>query len=316
MRFHGAVAVTLMLAVGPRVWAEKHQKKDPAEIATSNPGKGVNLYSIDKEMRLGKQLAEEAERQARLVDDPVVSEYVNRVAQNLVRNSDAVVPFTVKVIDSGEVNAFALPGGFLFVNSGLVLKAATEAELAGVMAHEIAHVAARHGTKQATRGQIANIASIPLMMLGGGWIGFAIHQAAGLAMPMGFLKFSRGMEQQADRLGLEYLYKTGYDPAAFLDFFERLESLEKRKPGTMAKVFSTHPVTGDRIKRAQDEIEDEFKPQPEYVLDTSEFHEVQSRLKMSENRRTPADRDDGKPSLRRRLPRVDDDGRPTLKRRD
>jgi predicted Zn-dependent protease len=154
------------------------------------------------------------------------------------------------------------------------------------------------------------------MMLGGGWIGFAIHQAAGLAMPMGFLKFSRGMEQQADRLGLEYLYKTGYDPAAFLDFFERLESLEKRKPGTMAKVFSTHPVTGDRIKRAQDEIEDEFKPQPEYVLDTSEFHEVQSRLKMSENRRTPADRDDGKPSLRRRLPRVDDDGRPTLKRRD
>jgi beta-barrel assembly-enhancing protease len=198
----------------------------------------------------------------------------------------------------------------------LVLKAQNEPELAGVMAHEIAHVAARHGTKQATRGELANIASLPIMLMGG-WAGFATRQAAGFAIPMGFLQFSRGMERQADQLGLEYLYRTGYDPTSFLDFFERLQSLEKRKPGTIAKVFSTHPVTADRIKRAQAEIQNEFEPQPQYVIDTSEFHDVQNRLKLLENRRPGEVHDDSKPTLRRRMPEHGgDDERPTLKRRD
>ena len=260
-------------------------------------------------------MAQEIERQARIVDDPIISEYVNRLAQNLVRSSDAKVPFTVKVIDSSEVNAFALPGGFMFVNTGLILKAQNEAELAGVLAHEIAHVAARHGTKQATRGQLANIASIPLIFMGG-WAGYAVRQAAGLAVPMGFLQFSRGMEREADRLGLEYMYEGGYDPVAFLDFFERIQTLEKKKPGTLAKVFSSHPPTGDRIKRAQKEIQSELAPRPEYVLDTSEFREVHKRVAQL-HRRNNDRQDDTRPTLKRRnSSRNDDDERPTLKRRN
>jgi predicted Zn-dependent protease len=305
---HVTVLVLLLSTAATATWAKDKKARD-------DPAKGVNFYSLEREIALGKQMAQEVERQAKIVDDPVVSEYVNRLAQNIVRNSDAIVPFTVKVIESDEVNAFALPGGFLFVNTGLVLKAENEAELAGVMAHEVAHVAARHGTKQATRGQIANIASIPILLMGG-WPGYAIQQAAGIAIPMGFLKFSRGMERQADHLGLEYLYKTGYDPTAFLDFFERLQSLEKRKPGTVANVFSTHPVTADRIKRAQTEIQNEFEPQPQYVVDTSEFHDVQTRLELLENHRPGEPHDDTRPTLRRRMPERDSDDRPTLKRRD
>src|SRR6266446_2415608 len=233
-----AVLVTLSSAVA------KDKKKDPDEIGNRDVGKGVNFYSIEKEIALGKQLAQEVERQAKIVDDPVIAEYVNRVGQNLVRNSDAKVPFTIKVIDSEDVNAFALPGGFFFVNSGLILKADCEAELAGVMAHEIAHVAARHGTRQATRGEIANLATIPLIFMGG-WTGYGVRQAASVLVPVGFLKFSRGFESEADLLGLEYMYKAGYDPTAFDDFFEKIETLEKRKPGTVAKVFSPYPFTAD-----------------------------------------------------------------------
>src|SRR5437016_4644723 len=204
----------------------KNKKTDTDEIGNRDVGKGVNFYSIEKEIALGKQLAQEVERQAKIVDDPVIAEYVNRVGQNLVRNSDAKVPFTIKVIDAEEINAFALPGGFFFVNTGVMINADTEAEMAGVMAHEIAHVAARHGTRQATRGQIINYASIPLIFMGG-WTGYAIRQGAGLAIPLGFLTFSRGFETEADYLGLQYMYKAGYDPTAFVDFFEKIQSKEK-----------------------------------------------------------------------------------------
>src|SRR5580765_5195897 len=230
MRRFSATLLALVVAialVAPSSFAAD-KKKDPDEIGNRDVGKGVNFYSLEKEIALGKQLAQEVERQAKIIDDPVIAEYVNRVGQNLVRNSDAKVPFTIKVLDSEEVNAFALPGGFFFVNSGLVLKADNEAELAGVMAHEIAHVAARHGTRQATRGTIINYASIPLIFMGG-WTGYAIRQGAGLAIPLGFLTFSRGFEAEADMLGLEYLYKTGYDPTSFVDFFEKIQTLEKRK---------------------------------------------------------------------------------------
>jgi predicted Zn-dependent protease len=255
---------------------------------------------------------------------------VNRVGQNLVRNSDAKVPFTIKVIDAEEVNAFALPGGFFFVNSGLLMKAESEAELAGVMAHEIAHVAARHGTRQATRGTIINYASIPLIFMGG-WTGYAIRQGAGLAIPLGFLTFSRGFESEADLLGLQYMYKSGYDPTAFVDFFEKIQSMEKKKPGTMAKVFSTHPMTDDRIKNSQKNIQEILQAKPEYVVTTSEFNDVKSRLVTMHNRRKPDDKDVNRPRLRKapgsggpiedengdeKKPKKDEDERPTLKRRD
>ncbi len=316
-----SVGLALLLILPAAAGKEKQKKKGPDDIGNSDVGKGVNFYSIEKEIALGKQMAEEVEREARMLNDSAVSEYINRLGQNIVRNSDARVPFTIKVIDSDEVNAFALPGGFMFVNTGLVLKADNEAELAGVLAHEIAHVAARHGTKQATRGQLINYASIPLIFMGG-WAGYAIRQAASLAIPVGFLQFSRGMETQADQLGLAYLYKTGYDPLAFVDFFERIETVEKKKPGVVAKMFSTHPMTADRIKRAQKEIQDDLKPQAEYVLDTSEFHDVRDRLDMIERRRKGIFTNDSWPTLKRRTPTdVDstgshDDDRPTLKRRD
>src|ERR1700692_2156666 len=209
------------------------KKKDPDEIGNRDVGKGVNFYSIEKEIALGKGLAQEVERQAKIVDDPVIAEYVNRLGQNLVRNSDAKVPFTIKVIDTEEVNAFALPGGFFFVNSGLILKADSEAELAGVMAHEIAHVAARHGTRQATKGDIVQLASIPAMIfIPYGWAGYAAYQGANFLIPMTFLKFSRDAEREADFLGLQYMYKAGYDPNSFVSFFEKVEADEKKQPGT------------------------------------------------------------------------------------
>src|SRR5580698_5881372 len=313
-------------------FAGDDKEKNPDAIGNRNVSGKVNFYSLEKEIALGKQLASEVERQAKIIDDPIIAEYVNRVGQNLVRNSDAKVPFTIKVIDTEDVNAFALPGGFFFVNSGLILKADTEAELAGVMAHEIAHVAARHGTRQATRGEIAQLGMIPLIFLGG-WTGYGIYQAASVLVPVGFLKFSRAMESEADLLGLEYMYKAGYDPTAFVDFFEKIETLEKRKPGTVAKVFSTHPPTDSRIQAAQKNIQEYLKAKPEYVLTTSEFNDVKGRLLAVHNKRkvdNPAD--PTRPTLRRApgsnggtvgsdeggnggTTSTDDDDRPTLKRR-
>lgn len=308
---------------------KKPVKKDVEAIGERDVGKGVNFYSIEKEIGMGKGLAQEIERQAKIVDDQVVAEYVNRVGQNLVRNSDTKVPVTIKVIDSEEVNAFALPGGFFFVNTGLILKAESEAELAGVMAHELAHIAARHGTRQATRGQIANLATIPLIFMGG-WAGYGIRQGASVAIPMGFMYFSRGFEREADLLGLQYLYKAGYDPSSFVDFFEKLQSLEKRKPGTMAKVFSSHPLTDDRIETAQKNIQELLEAKPEYVVTTSEFLEVKGRLNSLLNRRKGEEPDSNKPRLRRapgsttgpvdadedgNKPKEDEDERPKLKKR-
>jgi predicted Zn-dependent protease len=308
------------------------KKKDPEEIGNRDVGKGVNFYSLEKEMALGKQLAQEVERQAKIIDDPVIAEYVSRVGQNLVRNSDAKVPFTIKVLDSEEVNAFALPGGFFFVNSGLILKAESESEIAGVMAHEIAHVAARHGTRNATKGQIAQIGMIAMSIaIPYGWTGYAIRQGASLAIPLSFLQFSQAMEREADYLGLQYMYKAGYDPNAFVDFFEKIQSLEKRKPGSLSKVFSTHPMTDNRIKAAQDEIQKILSPKQEYVVNTSEFNDVKGRLEMLHNRRKVDNNDPGRPRLRRApgtgtgpidenedgtKPKTDQDDRPTLKRRE
>jgi len=324
-------AVTSFVLLTPSATYAKDKKNDPDQIGNRDVGRGINLYSLEKEIALGKQLAQEVERQAKVIEDPIIAEYVNRVGQNLVRNSDAKVPFTIKVLDSEEVNAFALPGGFFFVNSGLMLKAESEAELAGVMAHEIAHVAARHGTRQATRGQLINYGSIPLIFLGG-WTGYAIRQGAGLAIPLGFLNFSRSFEREADFLGLQYLYKAGYDPTAFVDFFEKIQSLEKKKPGTISKVFSSHPMTDDRIKASQEEIQKVLTSKPEYVVNTSEFNDVKNRLGMLHNRRKLDNKEDpNRPRLRRapgsgtgpvdadedgKKPKADQDERPTLKRRD
>lgn len=307
----------------------KGAKKDVEKIGERDVGKGVNFYSIEREIRLGKRMAQDVERHSKIVDDPIIAEYVNRVGQNLVRSSDAKVPFTIKLIDSSDVNAFALPGGFFFVNSGLMLRAESESELAGVMAHEIAHVAARHGTRQATKGQLVQFASIPLLFIGG-WTGYGIYQASSFLIPMTFLKFSRTMESEADFLGVQYLYKAGYDPTSFIDFFEKMLADEKRRPGTMSKLFRSHPPHGSRIRKTQRNIDSLLPTKSEYVVNTSEFLQVRARLEQMVVRRKETTEDPDKPRLRRTssgstIPtddvdvepagEEDEDERPTLKRR-
>jgi predicted Zn-dependent protease len=310
---------------------KKGSEADVDAVGNRNIGHGLNFYSLEHEIALGKQLAQEVDRSAKFITDPVVTEYVNRVGQNLVRNSDAQVPFTIKVIDSDQINAFALPGGFFYVNSGLVMHADEESELAGVMAHEIAHVCARHGTKNATKGQIMQLATIPLVMLGpGGWAGYAIYQGAQLVVPISFLKFSRDAEREADYLGLQYMYKAGYDPNSFVSFFEKVTALEKKQPGTVPKIFATHPPTPDRIEAAQKEIATILPAREEYIVSTSEFDVVKRRLGMIEANQKVNDKGGNKPALRKKTDQTqktgqappdttggtdDDSDRPTLKRR-
>jgi beta-barrel assembly-enhancing protease len=312
---NSVLGATLAAAITAGPWStalaqSKDKRKDPEQIGNRDVGKGVNLYSLEKEIALGRELAREVEKSAKIVDDPLQAEYVNRIAQNLARNSDIKVPVTAKWIDSAEVNAFALPGGFLFVNTGVMLKAETEAELASVMAHEIAHVAARHGTRQASRGQIVNWASLPLIFLGG-WPGYAIRQGASLALPLTFLKFSRGFENEADLLGLQYVYKAGYDPAAFVDFFERMEALEKKKPGTVSELFRSHPNVASRIKNTQKNLQESLKQQPLYVMTTSEFVDLKREMTRAMNQRKSMPEKTA-PTLRRQPKgapdRIDSDG--------
>ena len=287
-------------------------------------GRGVgNWYTVEGQVARGRVYAQQIESQIKLVNDPVITEYVNRIGQNLVRNSDAQVPFTIKVIDSDVVNAMALPGGFFYVNSGLLLAADEEAEMAGVMAHEIAHVAACHYGREMTRANLLQMASIPFIFMGGG-IGYAAYEGMGLGIPLAFLHFSRGFEAEADYLGIEYMYRAGYDPSAFVSFFEKIQAMEKKKPGTLSKAFDTHPQTPDRIEKSQDEIRKILPAKQQYVVTTSEFDEVKSRLAAIENKHKVIDeKDSNKPSLRRTANTTDksgdtksDDDRPTLKRRD
>jgi len=292
-------------------------------------GRGLgNWYSTDTEIKMGKQYAMEIEKSTRFITDPVVTEYVNRIGQNIVKNSDCKVPFTIKVIDSDEINAMALPGGFFYVNSGLILNADEEAELAGVMAHETAHVCAHHAAREMTRMNYTQLGMIPLIMMTGySWTGYGIYEAAQFAVPITFLKFSRDFEAQADFLGIQYMYRAGYDPQAFISFFEKVQALEKRKPGLVAKAFSDHPQTPDRILHSQEEIAKILPARDEYTVTTSEFDDVKARLARIENKRRLLDtRDKNKPSLRRAStngdpnnPQAGDDSgddRPTLHRRD
>lgn len=327
---------------------EKSEKNTPTPstlnnldaIGNRNVGckEGVgNWYSLEKQVAMGHQYSQQVEHGAKMVNDPVITEYVNRVGQNLVRNSDAKVPFTIKVIDTDEINAFALPGGFFYVNSGLILAADNEAELAGVMAHEIGHVAACHVAREQTRGNIVNLASIPLIFVPGGWGVYEASQAAlGIGVPLTFMKFSRSFEAEADYLGMEYMYKAGYDPQSFISFFEKIEAQEKKKPGTLAKAFASHPMTPDRVAAAQKEMQNVLPARPEYIVDTSEFENVKSRLASLENRhKLTNDGNKDRPTLRRATADnpsggsgsgngsqsgsssgSGDDDRPTLKRSD
>jgi predicted Zn-dependent protease len=305
-------------------------KENPEMIGKRNINKQLlpNFYSLEKEVALGRQLAAQVDRQAKFIDDPMVTEYINRVGQNIVLHSDAKVPFTIKVLDSDDVNAFALPGGFFYVNKGLILAADNEAEVAGVMAHEIAHVAARHGVEQDSKAQLANFAMIPLIFMSGGLAAIA-YQAAQIGVPLAFLKFSRGAENEADMLGAQYAWASGYDPNNLTTFFEKLEKKEKDKPGTLSKLFRTHPLTPDRIDNVRSLVV-RFPDRDEYIVNTSEFIKVKNHLLAITNSRVidnAGGRSDGpqRPTLKRRKEGEDPKTqsgeeppkeKPTLKRRD
>jgi len=303
--------------------------EDVNAVGTRNiGGRGIgNWYSTEGEIKMGKQYADEIEKSTKLITDPVVVEYINRIGQNIVKNSDCKVPFTIKVIDTDEINAMALPGGFFYVNSGLILAADEEAELAGVMAHETAHVCAHHAAREMTRMNYVQLGSIPLIMMTGySWTGYGIYEAVNIAIPMTFLMFSREFESQADYLGVQYMYRAGYDPQAFVTFFEKIQNLEKQKPGAVAKAFSNHPQTPDRIEHTQEEIAKILPARDEYLVTTSEFDDVKARLARIENKRKLMEPKNGKPTLRRastsgdpsadpNAPQNGDD-RPTLHRRE
>ncbi|MES2392507.1 MAG: M48 family metallopeptidase [Acidobacteriota bacterium] len=292
-------------------------------------GRGMgNWYSTNWEIGSGKQYSMEVEKSSHLVTDPVVEEYVNRVGQNLVKNSDAKVPFTIKVLDTDEINAMALPGGFFYVNSGLILACDSEDELAGVMAHEISHVIAHHAAREMTRMNYMQIGSIPLMIFTEGtWTGYGIYEASQLAIPLTFLQFSRNFEAEADYLGVQWMYKAGYDPQGMVSIFEKLDALEKHKPGALSKAFSDHPATPDRIVAVENEIATILPAKPAYLVTTSEFDQVKARLARIQNKRGLGSKKDGnKPTLRRTAGTNNDpnapsttssgDDRPTLGRRD
>ena len=296
--------VFLVICLAASVWAQapKNKKDDPNQIGNRDVGKGINIYSIEREMALGKQLAEEVTRQSKVVDDPLLSEYVNRVCQNLARASDARVPITCQLIDGEAPNAFALPGGFIFVYTGLIKLADEEDEMAAAIAHEIAHVAARHMTKQATKSAIASAASIPVrILLGGGWAGVAAGQGMGMGVPVALLKFDRKDESEADYLGVQYMYAAGYDPTAAISIFEKLQSLQRKQPGVLDRVFSTHPMDKDRIEKTEKEIGKILPEKPEYIVSTSEYGDMRARLlKQDERKRVTKQEQEDRPTLRRR----------------
>lgn len=285
-----------------------------------NRGLG-NWYSLDSQVKMGQEFAQQVEQTSHLITDPVVNEYVNRLGQNLARNSDTHLPFTIKILDVEEPNAFALPGGYMFVNAGTLLLADDESELAGVMAHEIGHVAACHAARGATRGNLAQIAMIPVLIMTGGVAGIGVNEAANLGIPAAFSKFSRGFEAQADYLGVQYLYKAGYDPNGMLNFFEKLQALEKKRPGMVTKLYGDHPQTPDRIAKSQQEINTILPPRDQYIVTSSEFDQVKKRLALIMKKRMRKDGKDNKeedPQLRRTTgdksadPNGDD--RPVIKR--
>ncbi|HXE74135.1 MAG TPA: M48 family metallopeptidase [Candidatus Xenobia bacterium] len=298
MARHAKTIAILAAVVLFAVPARAQKNKDIERIGERDINKGsVNFYSLEREIALGQQLSAQVEASSRLLRDSRVQRFVDDVVQNLVRNSDSQVPFTVKIIDSDEVNAFALPGGYLYVNTGLILEAETESELAGVLAHEIAHVTARHTTKQASKRTLMELLSIPLLFVGGP-VAYGVQQAMGLAVPLAFLKFSRNAEREADYLGLQYAYAANYDPTAMVDFLERMGQKERSR---VPMAFSSHPMTKDRIQRAQTEIATILPERPEHVVSTSRFEVVKNNLQRLQHANWVYAGDDREgPRLRRR----------------
>ena len=304
-----AVIIVALMAL-PLVAGKPDQKRDPHAIGGRKVASGVNFYSLEKELALGKQLAEEIRKQARLVEDPIVAEYVNRLGQNLARNSDVTFPVTFILIESEEIGAFTLPGGFMYVNTATLKLSDNESELASVIAHELGHAAARHATRQASTQKLLDLATLPVAIFGGIG-GYALRQ---LGAPLALFHFSRDFETEADFLGLQYLWKAGYDPESSINMFERVESMERRQPGAVSQLFHTHPMTADRIARTQHNIGQILPNRAEYVINTSDYEDIRTRLlDLLEVQRAKDATAPQPPTLRRPNEQLDLDERPSFK---
>ena len=279
-------------------------KKDDVDEIGNRKVAHKSIISEEKEIAIGKQYSVEVERSAKLLTDPVINEYVNRVAQNVARNSDLKIPLTVKVIDDPSLNAFALPGGFLYVNTGLLMAAEEEDQVAGVIGHEIAHVAARHWASQMTKMTFAQYAMLPLIFIPMSYpVYMGVMEAYMQGVPLAFLKFNRGAEAEADYLGIQYMYKAGYDPNSYVAFFGKVMEEERRMPGSMPQVFMDHPPTGDRIIKCEEEIKQILPKKEQYLVSTSEFDDVKGRLQqVISNRKKLKPGETGGPTLRKRQP--------------
>jgi predicted Zn-dependent protease len=242
----------------------------------------ANFYSPEREKELGKALSQAVERSSKLLNDPIVAEYIERVAQNVANNSDAHIPVTVRVIDSDVVNAFTLPGGYQYINLGLLLQLHGEAELASLLARGIAHTALRSAAREATKGELMELATVPLILTPAGWSS---------TIPLTELKIRRQDELDADYFGLQYLYKAGYDPKCFTDFVQRIWGTSSATAKNVPKVLSIFPPLNERLTALQNEIANTLPPRDGAIVSTAEFDVFKERL--------PAQRPEGTvPKLR------------------
>jgi predicted Zn-dependent protease len=326
--------IVSLLLVTAILWASvpgrAEDKKDDVDDIGSRKVAHHSIISQEREIAIGKQYADQIDKQAKILKDPVINEYVNRVAQNLARNSDLTIPLTIKVIDDPAINAFTLPGGFMYLNTGTLLAAEEEDQVAGVIAHEIGHAAARHWAASMTKATILQFAMIPMMLIPMSYpVYMGVLEAYMNGVPLAFLRFSRKDEQEADFLGLQYMYKAGYDPNAFVGFFGKVIDEERRSPGSMAKVFADHPPTGDRIIASEEEIQKILPKRPQYLVSTSEFDDIKTRLESVITQHKRQAKGDSGPTLRKRdspnqtttqsgqqTTDSGDDQPPVLKRRD
>jgi predicted Zn-dependent protease len=245
-----------------------------ASCATTPGGPSLNFVSKPEEIRLGKELSTKIEQQESVLQNPVLEQYVSEVGQRVARQAGTPeIPYSFKIIDRSEVNAFSLPGGPVYVYTGLLKIVDNEAELAGVLAHEVAHVAARHATEQLTRKYGVELVTEVLL---GQNPNVAAQVAGDIAGSLGLLKFSRTDEIEADRLGTEYLFRAGYNPTAMITVHEKLAALQKTNPSLVLNLFSTHPISQSRIDAIAEEMA-MFPPGANVGYYTERYHDTVDR---------------------------------------
>ena len=238
-----------------------------------------NILTTEEEVQIGREAAREIERDLRLYNDPVVTAYVNGLGQTLAGySSRSGLTYYFKVVDTDEVNAFALPGGWLYVNRGLITTAENESELAGVIGHEIGHVDKKHGARAISR-QLG--AAVLLDATLGGTDASASRRAgrqiAALFFGVNQLSYGRDAEREADRFAVESTYAAGIDPEGTATFFQKLVAMQKSEPGQLAKMFSTHPPSRERVENVRAQI-GELPAKAGLTSDSRRFQEIKKRI--------------------------------------